>query len=290
VSIGYVGTKGTALFETVDGNPVVPGSNPRRRVDPTRGVVTVHCNCTSSLYHSLQTSLEKRLSQNFSMAAHYTWSSFIDGASDVVNPSPTGEIGIAQDAFNRRAERGRSAFDRPHRFVFNGVFELPFYTTRTGAWARVLGGWQLSTFLTLQSGAPFSVLAGSDPGGRVGPVGSTVRANLNTTLDVSRMSIEKLMRAGGPQLFTSVTASNPIGNMGRNVLRSSPYRNLDLGIIKNTRFSESQNLQIRAEFYNLTNSRNFGIPDGIMTSVNFLNQWGTDGGNRRVVLGLRYVF
>jgi len=290
VSIGYVGTKGTALFETVDGNPVVPGSNPRRRVDPARGVVTVRCNCTSSIYHSLQTSLEKRLSQNFSMAAHYTWSSFIDGASDVVNPSPTGEIGIAQDAFNRRAERGRSAFDRPHRFVFNGVFELPFYTARTGASARVLGGWQLSTFLTLQSGAPFSALSGADPGGRVTPLGSTVRANLNTTLDVSRMSIEELLRAGGRQLFAPATASNPIGNMGRNVLRSSPYRNIDVGIIKNTRFSESQNLQIRAEFYNLTNSRNFGMPDGNMTSANFLNQWGTDGGNRRVVMGLRYIF
>ena len=107
---------------------------------------------------------------------------------------------------------------------------------------------------------------------------------------MSRLSIEELLRAGGPQLFAPVTASNPIGNMGRNVLRSSPYRNLDLGIIKNTRFSESRNLQVRAEFYNLTNSRNFGIPDGIMTSANFLNQWGTDGGNRRVVLGLRYVF
>jgi hypothetical protein len=290
VSIGYVGTKGTALFETVDGNPFVPESTPRRRVDPTRGVVTVRCNCTSSIYQSLQTSLEKRLSQNFSMAAHYTWSSFIDGASDVMNPSPTGEIGIAQDAFNRHAERGRSAFDRPHRLVFNGVFELPFYKTRTGAPARVLGGWQLSTFLTLQSGAPFSVLAGSDPGGRVGPVGSTVRANLNTTLDVSRMSIEQLLQAGGSQLFAPVTASNSIGNMGRNVLRSSPYRNIDVGIIKNTRFSESQNLQIRAEFYDLTNSRNFGIPDGIFTSPNFLNQWGTDGGNRRVVLGLRYIY
>jgi len=290
MSIGYVATKGTALFETVDGNPVVPGSNPRRRVDPTRGVVTVRCNCASSTYHSLQTSLEKRLSRTFSMAAHYTWSSFIDEASDVLNPSPSGEIGIAQDAFNRRAERGRSAFDRPQRFVLNGVFELPFYTTQTGVLARVLRGWQLSSFLTLQSGAPFSALSGNDPGGRVGPVGSMVRANQNTALDLSRMSVEELLQAGGRQLFTQATTANSIGNMGRNVLRSSPYRNIDIGIIKNTRFSESQNLQIRAEFYDLTNSRNFGIPDGNIISPNFLNQWGTDGGNRRAVLGVRYIF
>jgi hypothetical protein len=290
LSIGYVGTKGTALFETIDGNPVVPGSNPRRRVDPARGVVTVRCNCTSSTYHSLQTSLEKRLSQNFSMAAHYTWSSFIDGASDVMNPTPTGETGIAQDAFNRRAERGRSAFDRPHRFVTNGVFELPFYRSQNNALSRVLGGWQLSAFLTLQSGAPFSALAGADPGGRVTPLGTTVRAIVNTTLDLAGMSIEEILRAGGASLFAPVTAANSIGNMGRNVLRSAPYRNMDLGILKNTKLGETHNLQLRAEFYNLTNTRNFGVPDGTITSSNFLNQWGTDGGNRRIVVGMRYFF
>lgn len=290
LSIGYVGTKGTTLFETIDGNPVVPGSTTRRRVDPARGAVTLRCNCSSSTYHSLQTSLEKRLSQNFSMSAHYTWSSFIDGASDVVNPTPTGEIGIAQDAFNRRAERGRSAFDRPHRFVANGVFELPFYGSQNNVRSRLLGGWQLSAFLTLQSGAPFSALAGADPGGRVNPLGTTVRANVNTTLDLSRMSIGELLRAGGASLFAPVTAANPIGNMGRNVLRSAPYRNMDLGILKNTKVGEGHNLQVRAEFYNLTNTRNFGVPDGNITSSNFLNQWGTDGGNRRIVVGMRYVF
>jgi hypothetical protein len=42
--------------------------------------------------------------------------------------------------------------------------------------------------------------------------------------------------------------------------------------------------------YNATNTRNFGIPDGRVTSANFLNQWTTDGGNRRIWLALRYTF
>jgi len=37
-------------------------------------------------------------------------------------------------------------------------------------------------------------------------------------------------------------------------------------------------------------SRNFGVPEGVVSSPNFLNQWGTDGGNRRILVGLRYVF
>ena len=73
------------------------------------------------------------------------------------------------------------------------------------------------------------------------------------------------------------------------MLRSSGIKNVDFGLAKNTGIGEAR-LQFRAEFYNLTNTRNFGIPDGRVSSTNFLNQWGTDGGNRRIVLALRYVF
>lgn len=50
-------------------------------------------------------------------------------------------------------------------------------------------------------------------------------------------------------------------------------------------------LQFRAEFSNTANTRNFGIPEPRLTAAsNFLNQWGTDAGSRRIVLALRYVF
>jgi len=119
---------------------------------------------------------------------------------------------------------------------------------------------------------------------------STVRANVNTDLDLAHMSLEEIYRAGGVRLFSHVTAASPLGNMGRNVLRSSPLSNLDFGIVKNTRFAETHTLQFRAEFYDATNTRNFGIPDAALTSANFLNQWATDGGSRRIVFGLRYAF
>jgi len=65
---------------------------------------------------------------------------------------------------------------------------------------------------------------------------------------------------------------------------------VDFGFIKNTRVKESQNIQFRVEMYNATNTRNFGIPEGRVNSSNFLNQWGTDGGNRRIIVALRYTF
>jgi len=174
--------------------------------------------------------------------------------------------------------------------VANGVFELPFQRAQKGFTGRILGGWQLSGFLTFQSGAPFAALDGADPGNRLGGIASTVRANVNTGLDLARMPVEQILRAGGARLFSRVTAADPLGNLGRNILRSDGIGNLDLGLFKNTRLSESRMLQFRTEFYNTTNTRNFGIPEGRVNSANFLNQWGLDGGNRRIVLALRYVF
>ena len=288
-SLGYVGTKGTALFQQVDVNPTIPGTG-GQRVDSGAGVRRMRCNCTSSIYHSLQTSLEKRLSRDFSMAAHYTWSAFIDGASDLVSPSPSGELQVAQDSYNRRADRARASFDHPHRVAINGVFELPFMREKKGVAGKVLGGWQASGFLTFQSGTPFTVLDSADPGFRLSQLNATPRVHLNTGLDLASLSVQEIYQAGGANLFSRVTASNPLGNLGRNILRSDGIGNLDLGLIKNTRITEGQNLQFRAELYNATNTRNFGIPTGIINSADFLYQWGTDGGNRRILLGLRYTF
>ena len=293
MTIGWVGTKGTALLQTVDGNPTLPVNNARGtlRVNPSLGLVRLRCNCGSSIYHSLQTSLEKRFSRDFSVAAHYTWSAFIDDASDVFNASDEGEVALAQDWLNRRAERGRSAYDRPHRLSVNGVIEVPILRQQTSLLGKFLGGWQISGFLSLQSGAPFSPLAGVDPGFRVqGWRDNPIRPNLNTTLDLSRMSVEAIIRAGGRSLFSPVTAANPIGNAGRNILRADGINNVDLGINKNLKLADENRLQFRAEFYNLLNSRDFGIPAASISSNDFLNQWNTNGGARRIVVGVRYVF
>ncbi|MDW8129627.1 MAG: hypothetical protein RMI94_03695, partial [Bryobacterales bacterium] len=296
LTIGYVGTKGTALYQTLDGNPTLPVNNNRGtlRRDPTRGIIRLRANSTSSIYHSLQTSLEKRLSRNFALGAHYTWSAYIDGASEIFNPSVSGEVAVPQDSYNWRADRGRSTYDRPHRLTANAVYEVPLFREQRGLLGKLFGGWQVSPFVTFQSGAPFTALDGADPGFRLSGidslVGNAIRANANTQLDLARLSVQEIFWAGGARLFSRVTAQEPLGNLGRNVLRADGITDVDIGLIKNTRVSETNTLQFRAEFYTATNTRDFGIPESRVSSANFLNQWGQDGGNRRIVLALRYVF
>ena len=305
--LGYVGSKGSALFQTLDGNPrrlntLAPATcNPTFtgpnadscRVDKTAAVVRLRANAASSIYHSLQASMEKRLSRGFSAGLHYTWSSFIDSASEIFNPS-SGEVAVSQDSFNRNADRARSTYDRPHRLTGNFVYELPWFQNQSGWKGHVLGGWQLNGFFTFQSGAPFTVLNGSDPAGALSGintlVGDAIRPNLNTSLPLGGMTIPEILAAGGTSLFQRITAAQRVGNAGRNILRADGINNLDLGIFKNTRIGENQRIQLRAEFNNATNTRDFGIPEGRVNSSNFLNQWGTNGGNRRIVVGLRYIF
>jgi hypothetical protein len=317
------------------------------RVDPTRGIIRLRCNCASSIYHSLQTSLEKRLSRNFSAGLHYTWSAFIDDASEVFNPQPQGEVAVPQDSFNRRADRARSSYDRPHRFTGNFVYEFPFFREQQGLAGHFLGGWQANAFFTLQSGAPFTVLNGVDPTGALDGidalVGRAIRPNQYLSMDVSQMRVEDLFvidqqlrrqaiqqaqqflvnnpnasvgpipitlqttifaipqgrieldKKTGKNVvvvdFPGLSAGQRLGSVGRNTLRGDGIANIDFGIIKNTRIVEGHNLQFRAEFYNATNTRNFGTPNSQVNSgANFLNQWATNGGNRRIVMALRYTF
>ncbi len=289
MKIGYIRTRGTGSLQTVDGNPCLPlptcvGSG--TRVNPNLGIIALYSNSASSTYDALQASLTKRLSRSFSAGLHYTWSTLIDDVTDVFGAS-TSEFARSQNSFDRRADRARSGYDRPHRLTGNFVYELPFYERQTGSMGKFFGGWQLNSFFTFQSGAPFTVTRGSDPTGS----GNPIRPNLNSNLDLSGMTISEILAAGGANLFREPSPGQRVGNAGRNILRSDGLNLVDFGIIKNTRLSENVRIQFRADMFNAFNSRNFGIPNGAINSgANFLNQWATNGGNRRIVLGARLAF
>ena len=285
MKIGYIRTRGTGLLQGVDGNPCLPLPT-CTRVNPNLGIINLYTNAASSTYNALQVSLTKRLSRNFSAGLHYTWSRLIDDVTDAI-PASTSEFARSQDSFDRRADRGRSGYDRPHRLTGNFVYELPFYQHQTGSTGKFFGGWQLNSFFSFQSGAPFTVTLGSDPS----QSGNPIRPNLNTNLNLSSMTISEILAAGGANLFRGLSPGQRVGNVGRNILRSDGLNLVDFGIIKNTRLSENVRIQFRADMFNAFNSRNFGIPTGAINSgANFLNQWATNGGNRRIVLGARLAF
>ena len=103
----------------------------------------------SSNYHAMQLKAEKRFSRGYSLLGHYTWSRAFNYTNTYYN--------IDQDL-----AYGPNDNHRMHVFGLHGVWELPFGRGRRylsdagGALDAVLGGWQVNTVYTWQSGLPFT--------------------------------------------------------------------------------------------------------------------------------------
>src|SRR5262249_11807855 len=190
----------------------------------------------------------------------------------------------------KSGERARSTYDRPHRITTNIRYELPWMRTQQGFAGRIVGGWTVSTLMTFQSGSPFTILNGADPGQilRGSLVGNAIRPNFAPGVnpaDLRGMSVEEIHAAilaanSIASVFTSVTRANPMGNAPRNFLRGDGLASVDMSIVKDIKIAEGHSLQFRADAFNVPNHRNFGIPLALIntTPATFLDEKATDGG------------
>jgi hypothetical protein len=309
---GYVGTLGRKLLQFRDlnqpifisgfdqnGHPLsTPANKEARRPYPGFSTIAQSTSYGSSNYHSLQLSLSKRFSTGFTFLAGYTYSKSIDlssqfhsGASSVIDPA------IAQDANNLIADRGLSSFDMRHRFTLSGVFELPFGTgkrflNQRGLVNHVLGGWLVSPILVISSGVPLTVRDFTDPCGVSGPFITSCRPNL-----VKPPNLRDDQRSVDQWFDTSAfqrQAFGSFGSAGRNVVFADGAENLDVAVIKRIPLSDSasRSLEFRAEFFNLPNHPQFGLPDLNFSSPTFGKIFSTARGSteRQIQFGLKLKF
>ena len=111
-----------------------------------------------SNYNALQTTAQKRLSKGFSVLANFTWSKSID---DVQSSANKGNGVDVTNPFNHRLDRGPSDYNTPFVFNFSGLWALPgSYSNRMARF--MLGGWNLSSIVNIQSGFPFTITSGVD--------------------------------------------------------------------------------------------------------------------------------
>jgi hypothetical protein len=180
VEVSYVGSKGTRLprarmpnlgpfvidprsleFIYFDGESF---HRPNRAFD----VITVQESSASSIFHSFQLHLQRRLSRGLSFQAAYTVGKSIDDVSGNVMDAGRGDSIFPQNSFDLSAERGRSAFDVRQRLVINYLYDLPFGPGRRflgsvgGLEGRLLEGWSVSGITLFQTGFPLTLLAGYD--------------------------------------------------------------------------------------------------------------------------------
>jgi hypothetical protein len=222
----------------------------------------------NSIYNSLQATLKKDMSHGFQFLAAYTFAKSIDDAGDSLGAAIGGTFGIPifgqlvyNDQNNGAAQRGVSDFDRTHRLVLSGTWNVPGPEHATSAAVQKLGnGWSISGIVTLQSGLPFSILADA---GRSGSVSSRVNEFFNTGAFVPAPCIPEgaLIDRKYPVSGGSPTCGGTIfGNLGRNILRGPDQRVGDIAFIKSTPLTEHINLIFRWEVFNVLNRPNFANP------------------------------
>ena len=239
----------------------------------------------------MQVALKQRMTKGLMYQIAYTYSK---GMSDAIGYYGSGGLVGSQSAYwqnlrDKRSEWGPTFFDQQQTFVANYVYELPFGRGRqfgadiNPALDAVLGGWQVSGVLTSKSGFPWTI-RGPD---RSGTVSRGYRA-------------DRVGDGAGPEQvgpgaywFDRAAFKDPaagtFGNSGNGVVRGPGYSTWDLGVEKSFKITESQQLQFRTEFLNLTNSPIFQGADRTVTSPTFAEITSSQG-ERVIQFGLRYEF
>ena len=244
----------------------------------------------NSTYHGGSAQLNKRFTRGFQMTAAYTFSHLIDDTTAEVFSTVLSPRRV-EDFQNLRRERANSALNHPHRFVFSGIYELPWFSKSTGWTKTLLGGIQLAGTYTYESGDGITIRSGNDanlngdnagdrailnPNGSEG-VGSGVTPLCRTaacSFDEDGNVIGTVVGylANNPNARYIQTGEGAESTIGRNTFRLPAINNVDFSIFKNFRVGESRYFQIRADFFNV-----FNHPQYVPGSVNSVDPTPTTG-------------
>lgn len=241
-----------------------------------------------SNYHAMLLRAEKRFSSGWNFLSTYTWSKFLNNTNEGgASLGATG--GPYSDYYNRAADYGPSENDIRHRTTFSSVYELPFGKGRRFLAANplrhVVGDWNLGGVLNWQSGAPFTVTTQTNTVfSAIGALRANVAYNPNLSGDE-----RSLGRWFDTDAFSQPAAAT-FGNQGSNILRGDSMFRLDVSAIRNFELpGDGRSLQFRAEFLNLPNHANFGLPGRVYGAPGFGVVSGA-GPGRSIQLGLRLAF
>ncbi|MBW4026990.1 MAG: TonB-dependent receptor [Acidobacteria bacterium] len=319
----YVGTAGIRLPRISFPN-AYPGADPQfapyTQFDSS-GTVTggfgteqLVTGTAHSTYHALQLSLQGNIAHGGpGVQASYTWSKSIDDTSSVSGGFITGASGAVaqafpQNPFDTHAEKGPSTFDITHAFTLSLAQDLHLESVSflRPVYRKVTAGWELLSISTITSGAPFTIYSGIQQTG-VGSMGVDRPDQIATPqLSTARKKREDYFGRGADNAsYFSVPIHVPggtgpnqgrFGTLGRDTFRGPAYYDYDFSLIKDTPFGarrgggELADLQFRAEFFNLFNIVNMGLPANNILGSGFGVISRTAGTSRQIQFSLKVIY
>jgi hypothetical protein len=306
VDMGYSGSLGRHLLWQRNLNSIPFGSNfdpknsdptlsgtvmPQAFLRPYIGYNNINLRefASSSNYHSLQVSANRRFTRGMQFGASWTWSKALNfNDSDTDNVSSL----IPVRAWNY----GLASFDRTHTFKVNWVWDIPKASGDNPLIRRILHDWQLSGIASFISGSPLAV--GYSTTTAVDTTGSpTDGARINVMGNPVLPKSERTFSRNFDTTVFRLPAKGTYGNSARTVIRGPGINNWDVAVFKNFPIHEPFRLQFRAEFYNFFNHTQFSALD---TTARFdpagnqvntrLGEFTTARNPRQIQFALRFMF
>lgn len=287
----YIGNNAHRLYGTGDQesgllqlNPAIyiPGASSeantqQRRVYPNYGSIGFINSGVNSNYNALQITVEKRFAKGFSLLSSVAWAKALDDFA----PNKDTPYFTNSCTCGRYFDYGPSDDDLSKVFKINGDYQTPQVHINKGTNA-ILNGWEVTGIaLWYPSGNPFTIVSGVD--NSFSGIGAD-RADLVNVSNIKESKVGHRPHPGvigqwfNPNDFT-VNAVGTFGDTGKNVLRGPGFFNTDMAAIKNTKIGDRVALQLRAEFFNVTNHPNFAAPANSVGSPGFGQIGGTLGSN-----------
>jgi hypothetical protein len=260
---------------------------------PTADVALKHVG-TSSSYHALQVKFDRKFSAGFLMTTAYTYAKALGFKTDGGSVSINSTVGALADYIGGDIRRNYAPleYDRRHTIVNSVIYELPFGKQKpfltSGVGSKVLGGWQVSTVLTVMTGLPL-VFSG---GGALNAPGNQQVPNLNGSFRILHG-----IGPGQPWFDTtdfSAGPDNALGTAPRIAFSGPGFFNLDASVFRRFPIQERIGLELRAEAIGVTNTPQFSNPVTNFNSTSFglvtSTRTAPYGGNRWVQLGAKLTF
>lgn len=288
VEVGYVGRRGIHNQRKRNINQLPAGAtfaNLGVNVNVLRpyvgmGVIGLAENSGLSMYHGLQTSVERRFSKGFSFGVAYTYAKATDNSSDLTDVLP--------DAYNDKGYQGTSDLNRPHVLIINYIYEIPFLKGNRTMWHRALGNWDISGMNQWQSGAPFSVRTTTDVAGVGTGSGNQFWTQIGDPTDVQKTPFTDSAIWFNKAAYVK-PANGTWGVQPRNGAYNPGFWAWDVGVRKNFPVHEKQRLQMRFELFDILNHPNWGNANSNPTSGQF-GLVSSKSGNRTIQIAMKYIF
>jgi hypothetical protein len=289
--------------------------------NPNAASIRMMTNFSNSTYNAAQFEARTREKKGLTLQASYVYAKVLSDAVSGNDNNNQGRYEPLMDNNNPGLEKSRAPFDVTHVMKFNYVYRFPIGKGHRLSWTpinrAVLDGWQMGGIFNRQSGQPYSIYSGRGTFNRQTNMQSNQGNTVNTflTMDQLRQVLSYQMTGNGPYMVAAsavgadgravaadgsapfngqavfMPAPGTIGTLGRRVFDGPWDTTFDLALLKRTKITERNTLDIRMEGRNFFNHPAFQLSgDQTVTSATFGKITQTFAGSRVFQFSMQYSF